>query len=104
MAEIRSLFELTPAELRKKPALRRFLPCRQQTVRFGWFKWYWLGRCVDSKHTLLIGPFWTRGGAKRAWDKVPLIEGPEGQIAQLLAELSPHERSLQQSFSDYHRG
>lgn len=74
MAEIRSLFELSPAELQRKPALRRFLPCRVSIIRCGWFKWFWLGRSTGSNHTLLIGPYWTKRGARRAWDKVPTTE------------------------------
>lgn len=74
MAEIRSLFELTPKELVKKPALRRFGPFKKvQVLTTGWFSHFWYGQAEDSNHTLIVGPFRTRGGARRAWDKVPQI-------------------------------
>ncbi len=89
MATIRALMELTPAELRSKPAIRNFGPwASQQAVCFGWFKWFWLGRAQDSAHTLLIGPFWTKRGAKRAWGKVPTQWSPP-------APEETHTRSLQ---------
>lgn len=72
MAKIRSLFEVTPRELRMKPALRNFGPFENvRYVRFRWFCWFWLGDATDSNHRVMIGPFKFRWSAKRAWDKVP---------------------------------
>jgi hypothetical protein len=100
VAAIRSLFELTHAELIAKPALRRFAPFKEQTIRAGWFKWYWLGHSQESLHTLVVGPFYFRRSARRAWDRVPKIEGPEGQMAQMMADLGPHRRSLTSKFPE----
>lgn len=71
MAEIRSYFEMTPAELLSRPSIRNFGPFEKvRYVRFAWFCWFWLGNARDSLHTVAVGPFKTRWGARRAWDKV----------------------------------
>lgn len=71
MAGIRSLMELTPTELQSRPAIRNFGPFREQIIRQGWFQWFWMGRAIASGHTLLVGPFRTKRGAKNVWKNVP---------------------------------
>jgi hypothetical protein len=110
MATVRSLFQITHKELISKPALRRFLPCLEQTIRGAWFEWYWLGHCLGSQHTLLVGPFRTRRGARRAWDKVPETvefdtgEGHKLTVRAVDLESPGPQYQMNQSFSDYHKG
>lgn len=110
MATIRSLMQLTPAELVSRPMVfHGFGPFREQTIREGWFRWFWLGHSIESAHTLLVGPFRTKRGAKNVWAKVPdkdpryFVTDDDGTTHYVVPE-APQERALQQSFSDYHRG
>lgn len=118
MAVVRSLFELTPAELVSRPMVRRFAPFQEQVIRCAaktswrnWFgvEWYWLGRAQDSAHTILVGPFRTKRGAKNAWAAVPehdpryFIEDEDGVKHYVEPPSPPGLRAMQQSFTDYHR-
>jgi hypothetical protein len=77
VAKIRSMMEVRPVEL--TPAMRNFGPFDNiRLLRWGWFKWFWLGDTKDdiANYTLLIGPFRTRGRARRAWDN-PFLKNKE---------------------------
>lgn len=70
MAQIKSFYEIAPHELR--PTLRHFAPFENvRTIRYAWFKWFWMGDSENADYRILIGPFKSKRKAKRAWDRVP---------------------------------
>ena len=119
MAIIRSLMEMTPAELISRPMVRQFAPFREQVIRcrarVTWKnplgrEWFWVGRAMDSAHTLVVGPYRTKRGATNAWASVPLKDpryfwtDDEGTKHYVEPPPPAGERALQKSFSDYHKG
>jgi hypothetical protein len=86
MAKIRTFMEMRPAEV--TPVMRRFEPFENvRLLRWRWFNWFWLG---DSKgdvgnYTILIGPFVTKRGARRAWDN-PFLKKKERVQKELLRQ------------------
>lgn len=69
MAKFTTYLEVSPLGLH--PNLYQFGPVRNARVfRERWLRWFYLAELPQRKIKLLIGPFRSRRGARRAWDMV----------------------------------